>query len=203
MQPPSSPHTPDNWSAVSRRYDVHLADFTGQYGSDLLAAAAFPREAHILEVAAGTGAVTVQLAPHVAHVTATDYAPGMLAQLHGRLRAHGVHNVTVGCMDGQALDLPEGAFDGALCNFGLMLFADRAPRALRGWPGAPVRRSPHRRGHESGLADGSEGEADADVEQEAVAVAGGEGHGDRAEGHELTHGDARAPDHGGLMEAGL
>ena len=142
MTAPLSPHTPENWSAVSARYDVKLAEFTGQFAVDLLEAAAFTPEARVLEVAAGTGIVTAPLAKQVHHVTAIDYAPGMLDRLRERLTREAISNVHAAVMDGQALDLADHTFDGALSNFGLMLFADRVKgfsemcRVLR--PGGPA-----------------------------------------------------------------
>ena len=103
-----------------------------------------------LEVAAGTGALTVSLAPRVASLVATDFAPKMVDFLKSRVSELGHSHVTCEVMDGQALAVEDASFDRAACMFGLMLFPDRAKgfaelrRALRpggraavsGWAGA-------------------------------------------------------------------
>ena len=56
---------------------------------------------------------------------ATDFAPGMVAVLR-RHRAEAGLAAETQTMDGQALSVPDGAFDVAASNFGLIFFPDRA-----------------------------------------------------------------------------
>jgi len=79
-----------------------------------------------LEVAAGTGALTLGLADAAGSVLATDFSPGMLEVLRERVDAAGKTNVTMACMNGLALDVQDASFDRAACSFALMLFPDRA-----------------------------------------------------------------------------
>lgn len=56
-----------------------------------------------LEFGCGTGLVTLELAPHFAHVTAMDASSGMLGILRKKCEQHGVKNVTL--IEG---NVPEG-----------------------------------------------------------------------------------------------
>jgi ubiquinone/menaquinone biosynthesis C-methylase UbiE len=74
----------------------------------------------VLDVATGTGAAALAAARTGAEITAIDFSAGMVA----RVRAHGLQNIEARQMDGQALDLPDAAFDAAISVFGVMLFPD-------------------------------------------------------------------------------
>src|SRR5690606_18153717 len=74
----------------------------------------------VLDVAAGTGALALAAARAGAQVLATDFAPGMVA----RIAAAGLPNVEARVMDGQALDLPDAAFDAVFSIFGVIMFPD-------------------------------------------------------------------------------
>ena len=70
---------------------------------------------NVLELAAGTGLVTREVAPMVGHHVATDLAPEMLDVLRARL--DGVSNLEVRVADALNLDMQDGAFDAVLiCN---------------------------------------------------------------------------------------
>ena len=64
---------------------------------------------HVLELGCGTGATALLLAPKVAHITATDISPGMIAQANDRLV--GGENVTFKAAQPQELTAPEGGYD--------------------------------------------------------------------------------------------
>ncbi len=82
-----------------------------------------------LDVAAGSGALSIPAARLGSHVLATDLSPGMLDQLAARARREGLENVTTRVMDGHALELEDATFDIVGSQFGVMLFPDM-PRAL-------------------------------------------------------------------------
>ena len=71
----------------------------------------------MLDVAAGTGALTLAAARTGAHVLATDFSPGMVA----RIAAANLPNVEASVMDGQALDLADGCFDAVFSIFGVIM----------------------------------------------------------------------------------
>lgn len=124
---PDHIHQSQTWDATAADYEALAEPFTGQYAVQALALASgvSPGE-RVLDVAAGTGALTLAAARAGARVLATDFSPGMVARLRQRLEAEGLDRA--GCdarvMDGQALDLPDGEFDAAFSMFGVMLFPD-------------------------------------------------------------------------------
>jgi ubiquinone/menaquinone biosynthesis C-methylase UbiE len=83
-----------------------------------------------LDVAAGTGALSIPAARLGAQVTATDISPTMVARLNQRAREAGLANIHGRVMDAHDLDLEDDAFDIAASQYGVMLVPD-LPRALR------------------------------------------------------------------------
>lgn len=67
------------------------------------------RGLEVLELAAGTGLITQQIAETAAHVTATDLSAPMLGKL--REAVGDAENVTVQQEDAEALSFPEASFD--------------------------------------------------------------------------------------------
>jgi ubiquinone/menaquinone biosynthesis C-methylase UbiE len=82
-----------------------------------------------LDVAAGSGALSIPAARLGAQVVATDLSPVMLDQLEARARKEGLE-IETRVMDGQALDLDDDSFDVAGSQFGVMLFPDM-PKGIR------------------------------------------------------------------------
>lgn len=81
----------------------------------------------VLDVACGTGLVTLPAAEAVAPdgtVGATDLSEGMLDLAREAASERGVDNVSFEHMDAEALELPDEAFDVALCSLGLMYVPD-------------------------------------------------------------------------------
>lgn len=80
---------------------------------------------NVLEIAAGTGVVTralVHTLPEAVNITATDLNPPML----DRARSHaGMDRVHWQQADALALPFGEHEFDCAICQFGVMFFADK------------------------------------------------------------------------------
>jgi SAM-dependent methyltransferase len=76
----------------------------------------------ILDIAAGTGALSVPAARTGADVLGSDISPGMAARLAERLQPFPSAEARI--LDGEALDLPDGAFDLTFSIFGAVLFTD-------------------------------------------------------------------------------
>jgi ubiquinone/menaquinone biosynthesis C-methylase UbiE len=64
----------------------------------------------VLDVCCGTGALALDLAPFVAHVTGLDLTPAMLTQARAAQEARGIKNVTWREGDIYALPFADGAF---------------------------------------------------------------------------------------------
>ncbi|AVG38749.1 class I SAM-dependent methyltransferase [Achromobacter insolitus] len=95
------------------------------YAVDLAARVVALRPASVLEIAAGTGAVTRLLAdqlPAGASITATDLNPAMLEQAEN-LGAN--RNVTWRQADAMRLPFQDQSFDAVLCQFGYMFLPDK------------------------------------------------------------------------------
>jgi ubiquinone/menaquinone biosynthesis C-methylase UbiE len=84
--------------------------------------------ARFLDVAAGSGALSIPAARLGAQVLSTDMSPIMLERLEVRARQEGL-NLETRVMDGHALELEDGTFDMAGSQFGVMLFPDM-PRGI-------------------------------------------------------------------------
>ena len=96
------------------------------YAADIATRVASLRTGSLLEVAAGTGAVTREISarlPDTVQVTATDLNQAMLdhAAAIGTTRP-----VTWQQADVMKLPFPECSFDAVVCQFGVMFFPDRA-----------------------------------------------------------------------------
>jgi ubiquinone/menaquinone biosynthesis C-methylase UbiE len=76
-----------------------------------------------LDVAAGSGALSIPAARLGAQVLAIDLSPVMLELLEARAQKEGL-NVETRVMDGHALQLEDNSFDIAGSQFGVMLFPD-------------------------------------------------------------------------------
>ena len=81
----------------------------------------------VIDVAAGNGNAALAAARRYAHVTATDYVPGLLEQAARRAEAE-LLPLATRVADAEALPFAEGTFDVALSSFGVM-FAPDQPRA--------------------------------------------------------------------------
>jgi len=81
-----------------------------------------------LDVAAGSGALSMPAARLGARVLATDVSPVMLDLLKKRARDEGL-TIETRVMDGHALALDDNSFDMAGSQFGVMLFPD-APKGI-------------------------------------------------------------------------
>jgi SAM-dependent methyltransferase len=93
----------------------------------MLAMADIKAGARVLDVAAGAGDQTLDIARRVGptgYVLATDISPAILAFAKENARQAGYANVETQAEDGETLDVAEGSFDAAICRLGLMLFPD-------------------------------------------------------------------------------
>lgn len=118
------------WDRLAGRYDTIVRLFDSSYGRvrerldrDL------PPGGRLLEIAAGTGQFTVDLASRAEHFVATDISPEMVARLRRRVAEAGLDAVECAVMSAYELDAPNGTFDGVFCANALHVMDDSA-RAL-------------------------------------------------------------------------
>lgn len=118
------------WDGIAAGYEEFVTPTHLWLGEEGLRRAGLRPGMRFLDVAAGTGALSLPAARLGADVLATDISPSMLERLAARARSEGLSNVTTRVMDGHALELEDATFDIAGSQFGVMLFPDM-PRALR------------------------------------------------------------------------
>jgi ubiquinone/menaquinone biosynthesis C-methylase UbiE len=118
--------TPENWDVASQGYAKNIAPFMMEpFAAEIIDRLDVDNQAKVLEVAAGSGALTLALSKKVDFLLATDFSPKMLELLGKRIRDEGIENTSLEVMDGQALNINDASYDRAVCSFGIMLFPER------------------------------------------------------------------------------
>lgn len=118
--------TRDSWDEIASGFDAFVTPSNIDLADGALHRAGLEPEMRVLDVAAGSGALSIPAARRGAQVVATDIAPAMIERLNERAREEGLANLEGRVMDGQALDLADDTFDIAASQFGVMLFPDLA-----------------------------------------------------------------------------
>ena len=112
--------------SIPQLYDQKLGNLLfAPYAGDLAARLRSLAAGRLLEVAAGTGIVTRQLAidlPQAVEIVATDLNQPMLDYAASQ---PGLARVKWQPADAQALPFPSDSFDALVCQFGAMFFPDR------------------------------------------------------------------------------
>jgi ubiquinone/menaquinone biosynthesis C-methylase UbiE len=115
------------WDRAASRYEQYWQAQLRPAQDLLLAMVSLQPGEHVLEVASGTGLVTLRAAERVGatgSVLATDISEAMIERLQSEARRLGFTNVPARRMDAEALDVPPASFDAALCALGLMYVPD-------------------------------------------------------------------------------
>jgi len=111
------------WDKIAPGYDRTNTPTQMWLGNEGLRRAELRAGMRFLDVAAGSGSLSIPAARLGAQVLATDQSPVMLELLQGRARKDGL-NIETRVMDGHALELDDNSFDMAGSQFGVMLFPD-------------------------------------------------------------------------------
>jgi len=118
--------TPGNWDAASKGYSKNIAPFLMEpFAEEIINRLDVDDQSKVVEVAAGSGALTEALSKKVSTLLATDFSPRMIELLEDRMKNAGIENTTFEVMDGQSLNLNDATYDRAVCSFGMMLFPER------------------------------------------------------------------------------
>ena len=121
---------PEGWDAIAEGYDRYVAPQEVDLANEALGLVGLEPGERLLDVAAGTGGLSLPAARLGAQVLATDWSPAMIERFEARAHAEGLSNAHGRVMDCHAVDLPEDSFDITGSQFGVMLVPDQ-PRALR------------------------------------------------------------------------
>lgn len=111
------------WDKIAEGYDRTNTPTQVWLGNEGLRRADLRADMRFLDVAAGSGALSIPAARLGAWVLSTDVSPAMLEHLDARARQEGL-NIDTRVMDGHALELEDNTFDVAGSQFGVMLFPD-------------------------------------------------------------------------------
>jgi ubiquinone/menaquinone biosynthesis C-methylase UbiE len=118
------------WDAIAEGYDRYVAPQEVELANEALALAGLRPGQRFLDVAAGTGGLSLPAARLGAKVLATDWSPAMIERFEARVREEGLSDAEGRVMDCHALQFEDGTFDVTGSQFGVMLVPDQ-PRALR------------------------------------------------------------------------
>jgi ubiquinone/menaquinone biosynthesis C-methylase UbiE len=118
------------WDAIAEGYDRFVAPQEVDLANEALRLVGLEPGERFLDVAAGTGGLSLPAARLGAQVLATDWSPAMIERFEARVRAEGLRDAAGRVMDCHALELPDDRFDITGSQFGVMLVPNQ-PRALR------------------------------------------------------------------------
>ena len=107
------------WDRIAEKYAAKPIDDMPAYEQKIARVASLLKKTdRILEVGCGTGSTALRLAPHAAHVTATDLSAGMIKIARAKLGPDAPTNVS---FQQAAVDAPvDGAPFDAVCAFNLL-----------------------------------------------------------------------------------
>lgn len=114
----------DGWDRLAARFDEHTTPLTMAFAAQLLDRLDIGPEVRMLDVACGSGALSIPAARRGAQVIGVDLAPAMIERLAARARAEGLDTVEARVMDGTALSFADATFDVAVSLNGVSLFPD-------------------------------------------------------------------------------
>jgi ubiquinone/menaquinone biosynthesis C-methylase UbiE len=112
------------WDALAAGYDEYVTPTHLPLANEALDRIDIRPGARFLDVAAGSGALSLAAARRGAQVLGTDISPGMVEGLNDNARRYGLVNLTGQVMDGHDLDLDDNSFEASGSMFGVMLFPD-------------------------------------------------------------------------------
>lgn len=129
-QAPTTIQVRDAWDAIADGFDRHTTPHTLALGEQVVSRFGLGPGVRVLDVAAGSGALSIPAARTGAEVVAVDIAPTMVERLERRVREEGLSTLVARVGDGTALDLPDDGFDLTMSMNGISLFGD-LPGGLR------------------------------------------------------------------------
>lgn len=118
------------WDKAAQGWDAHTPHIRAWLKSAteaMIDMAGIKPDSRVLDVAAGTGDQTLDIAERVGSggsVLATDLSPAILERASDNARRAGYDNVQTRLADGERLPIESSSFDAAVCRLGLMLFPD-------------------------------------------------------------------------------
>jgi ubiquinone/menaquinone biosynthesis C-methylase UbiE len=113
------------WSRISRKYAAHpIRNMEGYLATLERTKSYLKREDRVLEIGCGTGSTALLLAPCVAHVTATDLAPGMIEIAEEKRAEQALGNIAFKVADVLEHPTEDAPYDAVLAHNLLHLVPD-------------------------------------------------------------------------------
>jgi ubiquinone/menaquinone biosynthesis C-methylase UbiE len=128
VKDPKDPRTPeaearDAWDRIATGYDDLVTPSHLSLGNEAVTRAGVAKGTRFLDVAAGSGALSIPAARRGAEVLAVDVSAAMLDRLQARAAVEGLQ-IEVRRMDAHRLQLESDIFDVTGSQFGVMLLPD-------------------------------------------------------------------------------
>jgi ubiquinone/menaquinone biosynthesis C-methylase UbiE len=111
--------TRDRWNDIAAGYDEFVTPANMRLGAEALERVAVRSGMRLLDVAAGSGALTIPAARLGVRVLATDRSAAMLEHLEARVRAENLTHVQSRPMDACTLELEDDTFDVSASQHGV------------------------------------------------------------------------------------
>ncbi len=113
------------WSKISRKYAADpIRNMEGYLNTLERTKSYLSPEDTVLEMGCGTGSTALLIASHVAHITATDLAPGMIEIANEKRMGEGVENIRFEVAEVLDHSLSNGPYDAVLAHNLLHLVSD-------------------------------------------------------------------------------
>ncbi|MCP4006896.1 MAG: class I SAM-dependent methyltransferase [bacterium] len=115
----------ERWDAAAAYYEDTIEKATAFFVNGLLERLLERDREQVVDVACGTGIVTLALAEGGARVLAIDHSSAMVSRTRARVDERGLGDrVTTGVEDATSLDLPSGYASAAVSNHGIIFCPD-------------------------------------------------------------------------------
>lgn len=131
MHPPERLSAVERWDAAAASYENTIEKRTAFFVRGLLERLSERDREQVVDVACGTGIVTLALAELGSRVFAVDHSSAMVSRTMARVAERGFsERVSTGVGDAMNLDLPSGQANAAVSNHGV-IFCPDIDRAIR------------------------------------------------------------------------
>ncbi|MEX0869741.1 MAG: methyltransferase domain-containing protein [Nitriliruptoraceae bacterium] len=114
----------DAWDTVADGFDEHVTPRTLELGEHIVSRLGLSPGVRVIDIGAGSGALSLPAARAGAEVLAIDIAPTMVEHLAARAEAAGLTSLRAEVGDATALDLGDDAFDVAVSLNGVSVIPD-------------------------------------------------------------------------------
>lgn len=112
------------WDAIAEGFDRRVTPHGMAFGAELMDRLPLGPGTRVVDVGAGTGALSIPAARTGSLVTAVDISPAMIARLAARGHEEGLANLTATVGDGTALAFDDATFDVAVSMNGVSLIPE-------------------------------------------------------------------------------